>query len=171
MSRPPPILLDFGAADPPRFNPVDDRVMGGRSLSRLRRTPEGTGIFEGVVSLEDGSGFASVRAVIPDADLSGHAGLLLRVRGDGKRYRLALRDHRRRSGVNHLHDFPTEAGAWEEIALPFSGFQPSLKGHRPGDGASLDASRIRQVGLMIAGGQDGPFRLEVAWIRGWDGRS
>ena len=44
------------------FSPIDDRVMGGRSASRLRHDPAGHAVFEGEVSLADGGGFASVRS-------------------------------------------------------------------------------------------------------------
>jgi hypothetical protein len=42
------------------FSPIDDRVMGGRSASRLRHDPAGNAVFEGEVSLADGGGFASL---------------------------------------------------------------------------------------------------------------
>jgi len=29
----------------------------------------------------------------------------------------------------------------------------------------FDPARLQSVGFMITGGQDGPFQLEVAWIR------
>lgn len=164
-----PFLLDFSAPQAPRFQAIDDRVMGGRSGSRMRRTPEGTGIFEGLVSLENRGGFASVRGSIPETDLSVSDGVRIRVRGDGRRYRLVLRNDGRFSGVNHMQDFQPPAGRWWEVGLPFRGFEPSVQGSRPRHARPLDPSRIKQVGFMIADGEEGPFRLEVAWIRGWDG--
>lgn len=169
MAHPTPILLDFTRDDAPRLAPVDDVVMGGRSASRFRFSGEGSGIFEGRVSLANGGGFASLRGTIENTDLSDCAGVRLRVRGDGKRYRLTLRNDRRLSGVNWMQSFRPDAGEWVEVTLPFSGFEPSVRGRRPADPPPLDPARIRQVGLMIADGQEGPFRLEVGWIRGWDG--
>lgn len=162
-------LLDFAAPGAPRFQALDDRVMGGRSMSRLRNIPQAGAVFEGVVSLEHGGGFASVRAGVEETNLSAYLGVVIRLRGDGRRYRLTLRNDRRISGVNHMHEFPTRPGEWEEIALPFEGFVPSLRGTRPAPATPLDPRRIRQVGFMIADARSGPFRLEVAWIRGWDG--
>ena len=163
------MLLDFSRPDAPRLDPVNDVVMGGRSASRFRFTDRGTGVFEGRVSLANGGGFASLRGTLDNTDLSGCPGVLLRVRGDGKRYRLTLRNDRRLSGVNWMHSFEPTAGEWVEVALPFEGFEPSLRGRRPTNPDPLDPARIRQVGLMIADAQEGPFRLEVGWIRGWDG--
>ena len=170
MSASLPYLVDLADPDPPRFVPVDDPVMGGRSASRFRRTGEGTGIFEGVLSLKNDGGFASVRARIESTDLSAGAGVRLRVRGDGQRYRLLLRNDQKISGLKYVQDFGTRKGKWEEIYLAFRDFRPSLRGWEPPDARSLDTTRIRQVGLMIAEEQEGPFRLELAWIRGWDGR-
>jgi len=169
MTRATPVLLDFSEADAPRLEPVDDVVMGGRSASRFRFTGEGTGVFEGRVSLANGGGFASVRTGVDSTDLSDWPGVLLRVRGDGKRYRLILRNDRRLSGVNYMHALEPPAGEWLNLTLPFDGFEPSRMGRRPPHATPLDTARVRQVGLMIADGQEGAFRLEVAWLRGWDG--
>lgn len=169
MARPTPYLVNFGNPEAPAFRSVDDRVMGGRSASRFRITPERTGIFEGVVSLANNGGFASVRAALENTDLSANDGLRARLRGDGKRYRLVLRNDRRLSGLNYLQEFPTTGEGWEEVVLPFDRFYASVRGSTPPGAPPLDRSRVRQAGFMIADGQEGPFRLEVAWIRGWNG--
>ena len=140
-----------------------------RRGSRLRRTDEGTGVFEGLVSLDNRGGFASVRGSVPETDLSMAKGVRIRLRGDGRRYRLVLRNDARSSGVSHMQAFEPPAGKWWEVDLPFDGFEPSVRGKRPPHARPLDPARIKQVGFLIADGTSGPFRLEVAWIRGWDG--
>ena len=62
---------------------------------------DGVGVFRGVVSLENGGGFASVRSEPQDHDLSTFDGLVLKVRGDGKRYRFRLRTSRAFDGVSY----------------------------------------------------------------------
>ncbi|UCC25635.1 MAG: CIA30 family protein [Gemmatimonadales bacterium] len=170
MSTLPTTLLDFADATPPRFQPVDDRVMGGRSMSRMRTGDAGVGIFEGVLSPVHDGGFASVRANLESLDLSDGAGIVLRVRGDGRRYRVTLRNDRRMSGTNHQARLEPPADDWAEVVIPFGDFRPRLRGREVPDAAPLDPSRIRQVGFVISDGQAGPFRLEVAWARGWDGK-
>lgn len=165
-----PELADWSRPEAPRLQPVDDRVMGGRSASRFRVTDQGSGIFEGVVSLENNGGFASVRAGIENVDLGGAAGVRIRARGDGSRYRLSLRNDRRLSGINYFHDFQPPTDEWGEITLAFEGFRPSFRGRTPPNAPPLDPRRIRQIGFMIADRQEGPFRLEIAWVRGWSGR-
>jgi monofunctional biosynthetic peptidoglycan transglycosylase len=161
-----PFLADFTVPEAPDFRPVNDQVMGGRSVSRWRLDPEGFGVFEGLVSLARGGGFASARAALENTDLSANDGVLLRVRGDGQRYRLILRNDRRFSGVNHMHDFTAPEGDWTEVFCSFDAFRPSRMGYTPRDAAPLDPARIRQMGLMIAERQEGPFHLELAWVRG-----
>lgn len=167
--KPLPYVADWTTPGGPRPEAVDDRVMGGRSRSRFRLSEDGTGIFEGVVSLENQGGFASVRAGIENVDLGSAKGVVIRAKGDGARYRLALRNDRRMAGINYFHDCHPPADEWAEIALPFTGFRPSLRGRTPPQAPPLDPRRIRQIGFMIADGQAGPFRLEVAWVRGWHG--
>ena len=87
----PEILVDFGPDDRSVWRVINDGVMGGRSRSDIRPTDERTGIFTGDLSLENNGGFASVRADVGPRDLSAHAGLEIRVRGDGRTYQLRLR--------------------------------------------------------------------------------
>lgn len=47
---------------------INDGVMGGVSVSRLRFDSTGYAVFEGVVSLENNGGFASVRASGPTGE-------------------------------------------------------------------------------------------------------
>ena len=158
-------LAEFDAAGGNAWQSIDDVVMGGSSGSRMRRTGSATGIFEGEVSLANNGGFASVRRAVGPLDLTAYDGLVLRVRGDGQRYRLRLRTDRRFDGVAWQADFPTTAGQWTVVVLPFPDFEPSYRGRRPPDAGPLDAASISQVGLMIADRQGGPFRLEIDWIR------
>jgi len=69
---------------------ITDTVMGGVSIAELEFSPEGLLTFSGRVSLENNGGFASVRTQSAQIDLSAYKGLLLKVRGDGKRYSLNL---------------------------------------------------------------------------------
>ena len=122
------VLFDF--ADPvaaAAFAPIDDVVMGGRSWSRA--TPvDGALRFEGEVSLEQGGGFASVRSRPRRADLSAFAGLVLSVRGDGRRYQVNLRTDEAFDGVTWQASLDLPAGAWRTVTLPFAAFAPRFRG-------------------------------------------
>jgi len=159
------MIVDF-AAGAPAWRNIDDAVMGGRSSSGMV-VEEGVGVFRGVVSLENNGGFASVRSEPEDHDLSAFDGLVLRVRSDGKRYRFRLRTSRAFDGVSYQAPLEPAAGTWQEVAIPFSAFEPVYRGRRLPDHPPLDPSRVQTFGLLIADRQSGPFRLEVGCIRGY----
>ena len=158
-------IFDFGRPDGPAWRSVDDVVMGGISSSRLHPTSEGTALFEGELSLENRGGFASVRTALGPLDLSAYTGVEIRVRGDGKRYRLRFRTNERFDGVAYQAEFSTRGDGWQTVQLPFVEFQPTYRGRILEGVEPLATDRIHQVGLMIADRQAGRFRLEVAWLR------
>ena len=143
---------------------VNDGVMGGISESRLSLDQQGFLVFEGRVSLDYGGGFASVRSILNRLDADPYDGILIRFKGDGKRYQLRLRQVDRMEGVAYLQHFETKTGEWEEVFLPFHSFQASYRGRRLPDYPKLDTRRISQLGLMISDKQEGNFRLEVQKI-------
>jgi monofunctional biosynthetic peptidoglycan transglycosylase len=144
---------------------IDDVVMGGRSNSSMT-VEEGRAVFRGVVSLANNGGFASVRSRPQALDLSAYDGLVLRVKGDGKRYGFRLRTTDRWDGVSYQAELTPAAGEWQEIVLEFEDFIPVFRGRVVRDHPPLDPARIRTLGLIIAGKQEGPFRLELEWIKG-----
>ena len=70
---------------------VNDGVMGGLSKSQIVNSDNNTAIFKGVISLENNGGFASTRTAPLEFELGGHIGILLRVKGDGKRSTFGLK--------------------------------------------------------------------------------
>ena len=93
MSAPeaPRLLFDF--ADPASVDawaPIDDRVMGGISKSRLRHDAAGYAVFEGNVSLERNGGFASIRSAPAARGSAGARFCIVETCGGGKRFKLNL---------------------------------------------------------------------------------
>lgn len=148
---------------------VDDVVMGGRSESHAIVTGDSTLLFIGVVSLENDGGFASIRSAPQSHDLGTADGIVLRVRGDGKRYRVSLRTDGADGGVQYQAGFEAPADRWLEVSLPFAGFEARYRGRTVRDAPVLDPGHIRSFGLMVADRQAGPFRLEIDTIRGYAG--
>ncbi|MEM1350525.1 MAG: CIA30 family protein [Myxococcota bacterium] len=158
----PKALIAF-AESVDAFHPVDDRVMGGVSRSAMRRSDSGHALFTGTLSLEHNGGFASVRSCGVELDLSEEDALILRVRGDGKRYKLRLHDDRL-DDVSFQSSFGTEAGVWIEVELPLDEFRPVWRGRAVPRAKPLDRSRVAMVGLMISDKQVGEFTLELDWL-------
>jgi len=156
------LLADFHDADEATsWRPTDDVVMGGVSSSAML-AGVGAGVFCGELSLERGGGFASVRRRNEVVDLSAYDAVELRVRGDGKRYKLNLRVSDSPDGVVYQAAFETQAGTWTTAKLPLAGFVPRFRG-RPAPG-TLDSAHVSSLGLLISDRQVGPFRLEVSSI-------
>jgi hypothetical protein len=147
------------------WSAIDDGVMGGVSVSRLRHDPAGHAVFEGTVSLERNGGFASVRSRPLDLGSPGATAWLLETCGDGKRYKLNLRTDDAFHGVNYQAAFEAPEGTWTLVRLPLSEFLPNFRGRRVPGAVPLNPARVRQVGLMIADGQAGAFALALRSIR------
>ena len=50
--------------------------------------------------------------------------------------------------------------------LPFAGFRPVFRGRPVAGHPPLDPGAVKTLGLIIAGRQEGPFRLELDSIAG-----
>ena len=82
-------LLEFSRSEVVQtFRVINDDVMGGVSTSRRHSTNDAL-VFEGEVSLERNGGFASMRG--PISFSAEFAALILKVRGDGQRYKVTLK--------------------------------------------------------------------------------
>ena len=168
MAQEGKLLFDFGGRDEAElWAKVNDGVMGGLSQSEMSFTAEGTAVFRGTLSLENYGGFASVRARPQAYDLGGYEGLAVRVKGDGHRFKLRIRTDDRFDGPAYQADFDTEAGTWITVYAPFDAFVPTFRGRRLLDMPPLDGGRIRQIGFLVADKQEGPFRLEIDWIKAY----
>lgn len=172
MSSPPEprLVVDFAAPrEAARWQSIDDRVMGGVSVSRMEAA-SGCSLFTGELSLENQGGFASVRAPLAGAAggrvaLVGARTLLLACRGDGKTYKLRFCTEPGFDGVNHEARFETRAGQRSEVSLELSAFAPVWRG-RPVPGAPpLDPAAVQSLGLMLADRQVGPFCLELFTLK------
>jgi len=158
-------LMDFdNSPQEPRWVAVNDGVMGGRS-SGGPTVADGKLEFSGELSLANNGGFSSVRSVGRDFDLGDVTAVVLRVRGDGRRYQLRLATAARYRGVSVSYGagFDTTAGEWIEVRVPLASLEPTVRGSRL-RGLPLDTSQVREIGLLIGDKREGEFSLSVDWI-------
>ena len=161
------MIFDFqGRTNSTKWQVVNDDVMGGVSTSQFQLLTNGGAIFSGVDSLENNGGFASVRSTPVRENLNGTDALVLRVRGDGRRYKFTVRTEAGFNALNYQAEFTTKRGEWEEHRLAFKDFMPTFRGRVLTDVPPLIPSKITSVGLLISDKKAGPFRLEMSWIRG-----
>jgi hypothetical protein len=143
---------------------INDGVMGGVSVSRLRFDSAGYAVFEGVVSLENKGGFASVRASGLGLGCAGTVAYVLAVCGDGRTYKVNLRTDTGFDGVTYQAAFTPAPGRWTQAVLPLGAFEPRVRGRLVHDAPALRPEAVKQLGLLISDRQAGAFRLMVKTI-------
>lgn len=155
--------------DPTAWRIVNDGVMGGVSAARVSRAGDALR-FAGEISLENNGGFASMRRPFDPAQGGEAAGFLLRVRGDGNRYRLRVYTRDAAGAENrysHYATFDTRDGETLSLELRWPRFAASFRG------AAVAAPPIRfadvvGIGVMITKDDHrqgrGPFALDLLGI-------
>ena len=126
----PRTVVQFGTkAHQPIWQSLGDPVMGGCSEGAVEPLDADTSCFTGIVRLDNGGGFASVKADLPQpVDLSAYAGLGVHVRGDGHRYKLGVRTRVARDAPVHQAPFAPEPGGWQWLRLLWEAFTPTRRG-------------------------------------------
>lgn len=159
-------LFDFEVAtNSPAWEVVNDDVMGGVSTSQFQVLTNGCALFSGTVRLENNGGFASVRSTPVRENLTGLTAFVLRVRGDGRRFKFSVRTGAGFDTPLYQSSFMTKPGEWEEHRLAFSDFAPTFRGRVLTDVPPLNPAKVNSVGFNISDKQAGPFRLEIDWIK------
>ncbi|MEM5532074.1 CIA30 family protein [Pseudoalteromonas arctica] len=145
-----------------RWYVVNDSVMGGVSNSQVTQTQENL-LFTGNVSLDNNGGFASIRTELNTQSQNTKA-ITLRVKGDGQTYQLRLRTTNYLDGAAYTHSFKTVKNEWVDINFAPSDFTLTYRGRVLEQQPIIDFDDIKQLGFMIAGKQEGRFKLEVGKI-------
>ncbi|MHC4393186.1 MAG: CIA30 family protein [Planctomycetota bacterium] len=163
-------IADFDGKDSLRWETVNDNVMGGRSKGGWQATGSDSLLFEGTTSLENRGGFSSIRSRKRNLGLGEFDGISMRVRGDGRAYKLTARSSQTSSWISYWADFETRAGEWIEVRVPFADMAPTTFGRKL-PGRKLRPAKINSIGFMIYDKQAGDFALEVDWIRAYNGKA
>lgn len=149
-----------------KWDSLGDQVMGGQSDGELIHSNEGVGLFHGIVRLDNGGGFASVKADLAEpVDATDFTGIELPAKGDGKTYKIGLRNSTNRRSIVYQHAFTPGTEDWSRIRLPFSDFIPTWRGKTLIDEAALNLSYLASVSLFVSGRQVGEFQLKMQdWV-------
>ena len=140
---------------------INDGVMGGRSAGGMVPAEDGLR-FEGKLSLENNGGFSSVRRPV-DQDLSGMTRVRFEVRGDGREYQFRIRQNSGFDGVAWRALFSTNRD-WQDVEIPLAEFMPVFRGTAVKEAGPVVASKIQQIGFLLADGEAGKFKLEIRRI-------
>jgi len=148
------MVFDFTLGESPaiaRWGALDDVVMGGVSDSNLQQTAEGAR-FGGIVSIANSGGFASVRTrnFDPPLDLSAYQGMQLRLKGDGKRYKLFLRSNPGWDSLAYAGSFDTLDGEWMTVQLAFADLRPVFRARTVQNGDRFNSAQVCSLQLMLS---------------------
>lgn len=159
------VITDFTTPAQRNWVTVNDNVMGGRSSGGPSYT-DSTLLFTGSTNT-DGGGFSSIRLAMDGANLAGRDHFLVRIKPDARTYQLTVRTQVRFRGmaIAYRATLATAApGKWAEARVPFVDLEPTYFGERvtAPPFAPLDAQAL---GIIINDKTDGPFALEVDWIK------
>lgn len=155
-------LFDFHPdADLQRWWIVNDGVMGGRSKGKLLMDNEGHGVFEGFVSLENNGGFTSMRYRFPRKEVKDFKELVLRVKGDGKRYQFRIKpnSYDRHSYIQYFQT----TGEWQTIHIPLAEMYPTFRGRRLRMN-NFNSDYIEEIAFLIANKRAERFQMLIDYI-------
>ena len=122
------------------WSAVNDGVMGGRSVGKIKSTTDGAMQFFGTLSLENNGGFASIRSGRLQVEMDPQEAFRVRVKGDGRTYIFNLYPKTRRMAFSYRASLPTVAGEWTEVTVPLETLRRLPLG---------DACKIRGPYLLI----------------------
>ena len=148
--------------NPAAWQVVNDGVMGGVSTSDFRLT-NGAAVFQGEVSLANNGGFASVRSLPASHELAGYDAFVIRVFGDGHRYKFTARMDQSFDSAIYQTSFTTKPSEWTEHRLPLKQFVPTFRGRVLAAEPPLDPAKVTSVGrahrLQTKSSQRFPLRF------------
>ena len=149
-----------------QFRVINDDVMGGMSSSEIKLLEGGVN-FSGTISLENNGGFASVRMLWPFANKSVEDNLgsvVLKVKGDGKKYQFRLRTNRGFDGAAYSSVFSTLKNQVQTIELGVDEFMPTFRGRKLKNMPKLKLSNVQQMGVLVSDQQEGHFDIDLYGI-------
>jgi monofunctional biosynthetic peptidoglycan transglycosylase len=161
-------ITEMSAEELKAWRVVNDGVMGGLSQGKMEVSDDGVLRFSGTLSLENNGGFSSIRSGAMPMNLSDADGVVLRVKGDGRKYQLRFNTDARFRGreVAFSAEFQTVQEKWVEVKVPFNAFRGSFRGMRL-DKEKFDPAKIQRMGVLLADKNPGGFELTVDWVRSY----
>jgi hypothetical protein len=143
---------------------VNDGVMGGLSTSKVNVEDDKI-IFSGNVSLENNGGFASLRSPVKDYNFEDFSGLEIKIKGDGKRYNISMKETTYFSGYFYTSTFETKKDEWTTVKISFDQFKLYYFGKETKSGKKIPLNNIKEISLLIGDKQEGKFKAEVDHIK------
>lgn len=153
------LIFDFNKnADIQAWKIVDDAVMGGMSSGTFKLSPDGHGLFEGTISLDNNGGFSMVRYQFHKIKVDENRNIIIKIRGDGKKYQLRIKDNSS-NYYFYIASFTT-SGEWQEIEIPLKDMYPSFRGKKL-NLPNFDQNYIEEIAFLIGNKKTENFKLLI----------
>ena len=144
---------------------IVDGVMGGKSEGKVTLKKE-TLLFTGNISFQNNGGFSSLRNKYGKYDLSGYQEVEIRYRNLGQAFNMTLETSEYWFQPYFKKLLGGEENDWSTLNIPLDEFQKTQVGRKHSDKATKeDLSKVIRFGFINAGKKEGPFELEIDYIR------
>ncbi len=161
------VIADFKTSETSlSWRNVNDSVMGGVSRGGAYVNEAYHLSFSGTISLQNNGGFSSTRSFGTSFDLSDYAGLEIRIKGDGRKYYFTSRANNPNSRLGFWYAVETKEDEWIKVKIPFEDFYATSFGRKI-PGMRLNVKNITSFGLMLYDKKDGPFSMELDYIKAY----
>lgn len=156
-STPSQVIFDFiKDSDIQNWVILDDVVMGGKSSGTFKLNADGFGVFEGNISLDNNGGFSSLRYRFEKMPIKDYTKIILKLRGDGKKYQFRIKSN---SGDSYSYILPfSTSGQWQEIVISLKDMYPSFRGRRL-DQPNFNHDYIEEIAFLIGNKKKEQFEL------------
>ncbi|MEM9336388.1 MAG: CIA30 family protein [Patescibacteria group bacterium] len=155
------VLEDFTGTSGLRWGTVNDGVMGGLSSGTTVILDEKL-IHTGTINT-NGGGFSYTGTRLTEDALVGYNSLKVLLNTNGRSYDVNFNDARYWR-INHQTPVPTTRDSWQEVTIHFSDTIPTIFS-RPVESEPFAAAAISELNFILSDGIDGPFRMEIDWIK------
>jgi len=144
---------------------LSDQIRGGNSNCTVNLSTHHTAQFSGILINREISNFCMVYSPQNQFQLRSYGGLLLRLKGDGKHYKLCIYTQPNIEGISYQAGFNTRNNRLITVFLPFSSFIPYLDHRVVRNWPVMDQSSIDKIAIMISDQSSGSFQLDIYWIK------
>ncbi|GAA4892485.1 CIA30 family protein [Flaviramulus aquimarinus] len=153
------IIFDFNQkSDLKNWEIIDDVVMGGKSSGSFGLSPQGYGVFQGSISLDNNGGFSSVHYKFERTLIGGFTKIRLKIKGDNKTYQFRIKSS---SGdyYSYITSFST-TGDWQDIEISLKNMYPSFRGRKL-DKPNFSEDTIEEIAFLIGNKNEEEFKLLI----------
>lgn len=157
-----PLLLNFGSeGNTQNWFSITDRVMGGRSDTRLTQTTDSM-VLDGVVSLKNNGGFVSCRSEAQRFNLDAYSRVHIKYRSKGQKIAFTLHPNDRYYLPKYKVFLEETDMEWREVSLSWNNFQQTVMGDITGKKITESIlDQIIRIGFITTEKKEGAFTFEV----------